>query len=224
MQGFDALLCSLDVRGIRESHLHAILQKIEMSFKEAVRRNKLHVNKRQNGNTIKTEANDLASGPDWGVCSESPNSAVCGSDFDTSETSTSFSIELGRNEVEKNDALKRYQDFEKWMWKECFNALTFCATKYGKKRSKQLLGLCNSCFNVYYFEDNHCHSCHRTYITSKSTLNFSEHVSQCVEKLQMGSEFVMDGSVFSPLRIRLIKLQLALVEVSAFFDFTPSLV
>ncbi|XWS68694.1 hypothetical protein CRYUN_Cryun04dG0113200 [Craigia yunnanensis] len=213
-EGFDALLCSLDARGIRESHLHAMLQKIEMSFKEAVRRNKLHVNKRQNGDTIKTEANEMASGPDWSVCSESPNSTVCGSDSDMSETSTSFSIELGRNNFEKNDALKRYQDFDKWMWKECFNSLTFCAAKYGKRRCKQLLGVCSSCFNIYFSEDNHCPSCHRTYIASKSTLNFSQHVAQCAEKLQMGSEFSLDGSVFSPLRIRLIKLQLALVEVS----------
>ena len=67
MQGFDALLSSLDVRGIRESHLHVMLEKIEMSFKEAVRRNKLHLNKRQNGGTIKTEADEMASGPDWSL-------------------------------------------------------------------------------------------------------------------------------------------------------------
>ena len=101
--------------------------------------------------------------------------------------------------------------------------MTFCATKYGKRRCKQLLGVCNSCFNIYFFEDNHCSSCHGTHIASKRTLKFSEHVAQCAEKLQMGSEFSLDGSVFSPLRIRLIKLQLALVEVSAFFVFTPFL-
>ncbi|XWS54133.1 hypothetical protein CRYUN_Cryun10bG0062400 [Craigia yunnanensis] len=221
-EGFDALMSSLDVRGIRESYLNVMLQKIEMSFKEAVRRNKLHVNKRQNGETIKTEANEMASGSDWSVCFESPSSTVCGSDSDMSEISTSFSIELGRNEIEKSDSLKRYQDFEKWMWKECFNSLTFFATKYGKRRCKQLLGVCNSCFNIYFFEDNHCPKCHGTYIASKSTLKFSEHVAQCVEKLQMGPEFALDGSVFSPLRIRLIKLQLALVEVSIPFEALQS--
>ncbi|XVF02052.1 hypothetical protein REPUB_Repub04eG0143000 [Reevesia pubescens] len=220
-EGFDALLSSLDVRGIRESHLHAMLQKIEMSFKEAVGRNMLHVKKRQNGLTIKTEANEMASGLDWSVCFESASSTLCGSDSD-SETSTSFSIGLGRNESEKNDALKRYQDFEKWMWKECFDSLPFCATKYGKRRCKQLLGVCDACFNIYFFEDNHCPSCHMTHIASKSTLKFSDHMAQCAEKLQMGPEFALDSSVFSPLRIRLIKLQLALVEVSIPFEALQS--
>ncbi|XP_022764115.1 homeobox-DDT domain protein RLT2 isoform X2 [Durio zibethinus] len=217
-EGFDALLSSLDVRGIRESHLHAMLQKIEMSFKEAVGRYKLHVNKRQNGDTIKTEANEMASSLDWSVCFKSPSSTLCGSDSDMSETSTSFSIDLGRNENEKNDALKRYQDFEKWMWKERFNSLTFCAMKYGKRRCKQLLDVCDSCFSIYFYEYNHCPSCHMTYIASKSTVIFSEHVAQCAEKLQMGPDFALDGSAFSPLRIRLIKLQLALIEVSIPFE------
>ncbi|XP_017971057.1 PREDICTED: homeobox-DDT domain protein RLT2 isoform X2 [Theobroma cacao] len=222
-EGFDTLLSSLDVRGVRESHLHAMLQKIEMSFKEAVRRNKLHVNmERQNGDTIKKEANEMASGPDWNVSFESPSSTVSGSDSDMSETSTSFSIELCRNEIEKNDALKRYRDFEKWMWKECFSLSSFCATKYGRRRCKQLLGVCDSCFNIYFFEDNHCPSCHRTDIASRSMLNFSEHVAQCAKKLQLGPGFALDGLVISPLRIRLTKLQLALVEVSIPFEALQS--
>lgn len=218
-EGFDALLSFLDVRGIRESLLHAMLLKIEMSFKEAVARNKLHVNERQKGDTAKEKANEMASGLDWSVYSESPSSILCGSDSDMSETS-SFSIELGRDENEKNNALKRYQDFEKWMWKECFSSLTFSVMKDGERMCKELLGVCDSCFNVYFVKDNHCPSCHTTYIASESA--FSEHVAQCAQKMQMGAELALDGSVFSPLRIRLIKLQLALLEVSIPFEALQS--
>ena len=34
-EGSDAPLASLDVRGIKESHLHMMLQRIEISFKES---------------------------------------------------------------------------------------------------------------------------------------------------------------------------------------------
>ena len=73
------------------------------------------------------------------------------------ETSTSFVVELGSNESEKSDALKRYHDFEKWMWKEWFNSLVLCAMKYGKKSCAQLLGTCDYCHDIFSFEDNHCY-------------------------------------------------------------------
>lgn len=44
VQGFDALLASLDPRGVRESHLHSMLQKIEIPFKDTVRRSMVNVN------------------------------------------------------------------------------------------------------------------------------------------------------------------------------------
>ncbi|XP_059452338.1 homeobox-DDT domain protein RLT2 isoform X1 [Corylus avellana] len=214
-EGFDALLSSLDVRGVRESHLHTMLQKIEMSFKESVRRNMHCANmRRHNGDSVKTEAIEMPPGPDCSIGTDSPRSTVCVSDSDMSETSTSFAIELGRNEGEKNDALKRYQDFEKWMWKECFNSSVLCAMKYGKKRCTQLLGTCDYCHDIYSFEDNHCPSCHKTYSSSGSSLNFSEHVSQCEEKPKVGPHCTWCGSLSAPVQIRLLKLLLALVEVS----------
>ena len=57
--------------------------------------------------------------------------------------------------VKKNDALKRYQDFEKWMWKDCVNSSVIFAMKYGKKRDLQLLSTCDYYHDVYSFEDNH---------------------------------------------------------------------
>lgn len=211
MQGFDALLSSLDVRGVRESHLHTMLQKIEMSFKESVQMNMRSAMGRHSGGSVKTEAIEMVPGPDFSIGTDSPRSTVC-ADSDTSETSTSFTIELGNNEREKNDALKRYQDFEKWMWKDCVNSSVILAMKYGKKRDLQLLSTCDYCHDVYSFEDSHCPSCHKTY-SSSWNLNFSEHVSQCEEKPKFDTQNTWHGSLSAPLRIRLLKVQLALIEV-----------
>jgi hypothetical protein len=130
-----------------------------------------------------------------------------------SETSTSFTIELGRNEIEKNHTLKRFQDFEKWMWKECFKSSVLCAMKYEKKRCTQLLGVCDYCHDTYFFEDNHCPSCHKTH-ASQTGLNFSEHVAHCERKLKMDPDSALCSLSFPP-RIRLLKSLLALIEASA---------
>ncbi|KAK9286031.1 hypothetical protein L1049_025234 [Liquidambar formosana] len=214
-EGFDALLVSLDVRGMRESHLQTMLQKIEISFKETVRRNLLRTNiGRHSGDIVKREDSEMDSRPDCSVGIDSPSSSVCNSNSDASEPSSSFAIELGRNEAEKNNAMNRYQDFQKWMWKECLSSSILCATKYGKKRCMQLLGICDYCHDSHFFEDNHCSSCHRTFGTLNSNLNFSEHVSQCEEKLKVEPYWTLHESDFSPLRIRLLGVQLALIEVS----------
>ncbi|KAK9225155.1 hypothetical protein WN943_010196 [Citrus x changshan-huyou] len=143
-ESFDALLTSLDVRGLRESHLHSVLQMIEMSFKETVRRNLQYVTTEvQNQETVKAEVIERASCPDYtGI--DNPSSILCDSDSEISDTSTSFSIELGRDDVRRNGALKRYQDYERWMWKECVNSSILCAMEYGKKRCKQVLGFFQS--------------------------------------------------------------------------------
>ncbi|GAY55581.1 hypothetical protein CUMW_165260 [Citrus unshiu] len=213
-ESFDALLTSLDVRGLRESHLHSVLQMIEMSFKETVRRNLQHVTTEvQNQETVKAEVIERASCPDY-TGTDNPSNIVCDSDSEISDTSTSFSIELGRDDVLRNDALKRYQDYERWMWKECVNSSILCAMEYGKKRCKQVLGVCDYCHDLYFFEDSHCPSCHKTFDTSKRYLNFSEHVAQCQGKLKMNPAWSSCTSFSSPLRIRLLKVLLALFEGS----------
>ncbi|KAI5435355.1 hypothetical protein KIW84_021966 [Lathyrus oleraceus] len=55
-------------------------------------------------------------------------------DLNTSVASTSFTVQLGRNEVENKNAYTRYGDFEKWMRKECLNSSVSCSRKFGKKR------------------------------------------------------------------------------------------
>ncbi|XP_034701923.1 homeobox-DDT domain protein RLT2 isoform X4 [Vitis riparia] len=213
-EGFDALVASLDARGVREAHLQSMLQRIEISFKETVRRNlQLSSIGRQSGGAVKTEDSEMARPTGCSVDIDSPSSTLCVSNSDATEPSASFSIELGRNDAEKFDALNRYQDFEKWMWKECINPSTLCALKYGKKRCTQLLGICDHCHDLHFFEDNHCPSCHRTYSPLDS--NYSEHVSQCEEKHKVDLEWGFSSSSdSSPLRIKLLKAHLALIEVS----------
>ncbi|CAN1844627.1 Homeobox-DDT domain protein RLT2 [Linum perenne] len=197
-EGFDTLLACLDVRGIRESHLHFMLRRIEKSFKETVRRNVLQV---------KTENSVLmVDAPDG---DDSPRSAVCPTDSDACETSTSFAIEIGRNRSERNSSLKRYYDFERWMWKECSSSTLLSATKYGQKRCTQLLGICADCHDIYLSEDDSCPSCNRVLDPSESHLDFGQ-----TFKVGKGIKDPHNFNNYSPLRIRALKLLLALIEVS----------
>ncbi|XP_010260331.1 PREDICTED: homeobox-DDT domain protein RLT2 isoform X2 [Nelumbo nucifera] len=215
---FDALMTSLDTRGIRESHLHSMLQKIEISFKVTARRNSCRTNIGDpSGVVVKIEASGMGPTSDCTVGINSPTSILCSSSSETSEQASSFKIQLGRSEPEKNDALKRYQDFQKWMWKECFTPSTLSAMKYGKKRCAQLFGTCDSCQDYYFFEDNHCPSCHRTFgkLSNSLNLKFSEHVVQCEENQKVDPDWnshYIDS--YLPLRTRLVKAMLVLVEVS----------
>ncbi|KAL3643462.1 hypothetical protein CASFOL_014277 [Castilleja foliolosa] len=141
-EAFDALLMTLDTRGTRESHLHIMLQKIEVYFKERVQRNWLFLN-------------------EGGKEAESPSSAVCCANSDTLEPSPSFGIETGRNETERNSILKRYKDLQTWIWKECLNASILRAMAYGKSRCSPLLGICDVCLATYDSKDI-CPSCCQT--------------------------------------------------------------
>ncbi|XAR72605.1 hypothetical protein NMG60_11019310 [Bertholletia excelsa] len=213
-EGFDNLLASLDVRGVRESHLYSMLQRIEVSFRETCRKNLEHTGPGgQTGSNIKIEISKMDSA--GSSSTDSPSSTICASNADMPEPSSSFSIGLGRNETEKKDALNRYLDFEKWMWEECLNSSVLCAMKYGKKRCKQLLGICDECHDSYLFEDNHCPHCHRTYSIPISGLYFLEHVAQCKSKLKVEPGLMFhDLDSCPPLRIRLLKALVTLMEVS----------
>ncbi|XP_059439894.1 homeobox-DDT domain protein RLT1 isoform X2 [Corylus avellana] len=211
-EAFDALLMSLDARGIRESHLRLMLQRAETSFKENLGRNMQCANTAdRSGIRVKSEADEMNSSPDCPVAFDSPSSTICGLSSDILETSSSFRIELGRNEAEKKAALNRYQDFQKWMWKECFNSLTLCAMKYGKKRCGPLLRVCDFCLIAYSYEESHCLSCHRNF---DDNLQLSEHAVQCEgkRKLDSGNFRLLESSL--PLGIRLLKALLGFIEVS----------
>ncbi|KAJ0018948.1 hypothetical protein Pint_10515 [Pistacia integerrima] len=213
-EAFDTLLTSLDTRGIRESHLRIMLQKIETSFKENVRRNLQHANTAgRSGATIKNETTEMDVDSEF-ASSDSPSSAVCGLNSDLIETSSSFRIELGRNEIEKKAALERYQDFQQWMWKECYTSLPLCAIKVGKPRCKQLLAICDGCLDSYLSEDTHCPSCHQTFGAVDNNSEFSEHVGQCEEKSKLGQGDMHIFHSSLPFGIRLLKALFSVIEAS----------
>ncbi|XP_010556849.1 PREDICTED: homeobox-DDT domain protein RLT2-like isoform X2 [Tarenaya hassleriana] len=198
-EGFDSLVKCLDVRGVRESHLHFMLRKIEVSFKESVGRN-----------VCKTSEV---------TCSylNSPSGNSCGSglDSDTAEISTTFNIESGSNPIERQNVLQRYRDFEKWMWVNmlCSDTLV-SAFKNGAGKSRTLLCICGSCGEVYLAEGLHCPGCGQACCSDTSGLCFAEQVARLGDNFTGESDSFLGGSVSSPPRIRLIKMQLSLVESS----------
>lgn len=208
------LLASLDIRGVRESHLQMMLQKVEISFKKAVRKKMLHANVRKQSEDAKLEAFETTPHPNFSIGPDSPSSTLCSANSDVSESSTSFEIELGRNKNESNGALKRYQDLERWIWKECYSSSMLCAIKQGKKRCKQLLEICDDCHSIYSSEEDHCPSCHMTYGTLERGIRFSEHVAQCKEERKVDQNWSLYASPTLPPTIRLLKLLLALIEVT----------
>ncbi|KAK7302837.1 hypothetical protein RJT34_13734 [Clitoria ternatea] len=211
-EAFDTLLASLDSRGIRESHLRLMLQKIENSFKQNVR--KKNTQRAKTGSKgqvyIKAEANETDAILDHNAGSDSRSSALLGLNPDTSETSSSFNIELGMSDSERKASFRRYQDFQKWLWKEIYNSSILCAMKYGIKRCKPQVEICDVCLNPYFVEDSHCNSCHRTF-SSNNGFNFSKHAFQCRDKFPKDT-CILEYSL--PLRPRLLKGLLACMEAS----------
>ncbi|PPS01295.1 hypothetical protein GOBAR_AA19353 [Gossypium barbadense] len=214
-EAFDALLASLDVRGIRESHLRIMLQKIESSFEENVRRN-LHSARAmgRSGSSSENEVSEIDSSPDFTGSFDSPRSGICGLNSDALEALPAFKIQLGRNENERKSAMKRYQDFPRWMWNECYNSSTLCAMKYEKKRCTQLLAVCDTCLGSHMPEDVHCSYCHQTFRAFNNNFNFYEHEIRCKEnrKLDNKDKHTLDSSL--PMGINLLKSFCAVVEVS----------
>ncbi|KAK8629361.1 hypothetical protein V6N13_078203 [Hibiscus sabdariffa] len=212
-EAFDALLSSLDARGIRESHLRIMLQKIETSFKENVRRNLQCVAAiNRSGSYTENEASEIDYSPDFPASFDRASGAICGLNSDASETLSSFKVQLGTNENEIKSALNRYQDFQMWMWKECYNCSTLCAMKYGKKRSAQLLVVCDVCLGSHVPEEMHCFHCHQTFGSMNNSYNFSEHKCNENKKLDTKDTCTLDSSI--PSGISLLKSLCALVEVS----------
>ena len=97
----------------------------------------------------------------------------------------------------------------------CSNHQFTCAMQYGKKWCSELIHCCDYCYQIYLTEEKHCSFCHKTL---KSIHNFSEHTSQCEEKRRTDANWkiqISDDSV--PIRLRLLKLLLATVEVGNIF-------
>ncbi|KAJ8764613.1 hypothetical protein K2173_006695 [Erythroxylum novogranatense] len=198
-EGFDSLLASLDIRGIRESYLHMMLQKIEVTFKKVVRRNTQQTYmEKQSGDPVQAEAVGITSDADISANIDIPSNSTWVADLDMNAPSTSFRIEIGRTEAEKIISSR-----------ECANHLVLRSMKCGNKRCEQILNVCDYCHDIVFYEDNQCPSCHKTYEASGSNLNFCNHEDKHI----MDRDSSLYASA-SPLGIRLLKLLLALIEVS----------
>lgn len=200
-----------------------MLQMIETSFKENVRRNLQCANEMvQSGITPKNENDYSSSSPDCTTGFNSPSSTVCGLNLDTMVTSSSFRIELGRNENEKKTAFRRYQDLQRWMLRECFSTSTLCAMKFGEKRCTSLFDICDSCLCLFDSQRSHCPSCHQTFGVGGNDINFLEHKRHCERERKSSplDTHFLDASL--PLKSRLLKAFLAFIEVSSnhsYFSF-----
>ncbi|KAI4341103.1 hypothetical protein MLD38_025869 [Melastoma candidum] len=195
-EGFDSLVAALDVRGSRESFLYCMLLKIEGSFKETLR-------KYPPTNVCKRHTTE---GPESGTSTASPSSFLDVADSEESEASTSFRIEVGRKPREKNNALRRYQDFEDWMLKECLSTSKLRAVTHQNKRCKQFLDVCNWCLNINFTDIDQCPLC--------SNLVLPETSAQGKGMLPSMSPSAREGVDFSPVRIKVLKMQLSLIEAS----------
>ncbi|XP_024008708.1 homeobox-DDT domain protein RLT1 isoform X2 [Eutrema salsugineum] len=190
-EAFDTLVASLDMRGIRESHLRIMLQKIEGSFKENTCKN-LKLSR----NPLLEEKSVVNRSPRDSV---SPSSAISGSNSDSMATSTSIRVELGRNDTEKEKLSKRFHDFQRWMWSETYSSLPSCARKHGKKRC-ELLATCEVCVASYLSEYTHCTSCH-----------------QRLDMVDSSERKILDSGLTAsplPFGVRLLKALLVFLEAS----------
>lgn len=210
-QAFDALLTSLDMRGVRESHLHIMLQKIEVPFRDRIQRNSSAT--RIAGMKTGDDHADVSSSPGCNAgVDDSPCSTVCAVNSDSLEPSSSFEIELGRNEVERGNTLKRYQDLQTWMWKECFSSAVLRAMTCEKKRCAPLLGVCYLCLDSYMNTEGHCHSCHTT-SKADNRERFLEQTVQFEDRVKVEQMNFMISNSSLPFRIRLVKVLLNSLEV-----------
>ncbi|KAH9321847.1 hypothetical protein KI387_016486, partial [Taxus chinensis] len=218
-EAFDALLASLDTRGVREAHLHVVLQKLESSFKQAVRKCSLTGKKISLicGREGKTEFEE---GSSYSGCvmEDGTTGGTIGNHTSRSlDVSRSFTIELGRSNTENEHALERYMDFEKWLWTECLKPSVLNAAKLRKKRCCEMLRSCEVCHEVYWSKDKHCSCCHCTFESShKFEVKFSQHVLDCEEKKRKKDlNWRLEGPTWAfPSRVQLLKVAIAAVEAS----------
>ncbi|XP_074333666.1 homeobox-DDT domain protein RLT1-like isoform X2 [Apium graveolens] len=213
-EAFNSLLLSLDTRGIRESHLGIMLQHFQTSFKENIRNMPPLDIAGDAGNDIENQATEMGYCSGYLAARRSPNNAAHDLRTDMSETSLSFRVDVGKNEIEKKNAYKRYQVLKSWVWKECINSKNLNAMKNGRKGYTPLLGICEFCFDTFIFEESMCLSCQRTFSSISEGFNYSGSLIQCEENWKINpSKLIASDSSF-PLQIRLIKALLSFIEVS----------
>ncbi|XP_020587732.1 homeobox-DDT domain protein RLT2-like isoform X2 [Phalaenopsis equestris] len=181
-EAFDALLAVLDTLGIRESNLYFMLKEVEIMFKDTA------------GRLRNTEFRAEPT-----ICS-----------LQTTITSDYRNSNDNIDDEFCHSASKKYVNYTKWMWQECFNSSLLCAMKYGTKRCEQLLETCHICYQPYLANERHCVICHMTVgMNNNAYEHFTEHVIRCEADLK-----IQISIPFFPISIQLLKAQLAIVECS----------
>lgn len=230
-EAFDALMANLDTRGIREANLHGVLLKLEHSIKQAMRKSvataaRWSANERDSKATHflmgKSPKNQLPLSCHTGYVSEGSSgdgTVVPGIDL-SSRHAGGIPIQLNNTPAERQGALERYGEFDKWIWSKHKPVVSgLIASKRGKKRSCDLLASCEVCHEFYWPRDKHCPHCHATYEgfpKADAKFSYHVHVHDCEEKWKRSdASWKLQGpSTSLPSRVQLLKAHILALEVA----------
>lgn len=213
-------MASLDTRGVREAQLHEMLRKCEQVLKDR------SLNTATSAVEIETHTQRLHVESVTHSARSTPSEERFLADViphtDDSEQviDGSIHVECGGSPIERERALERYLDFDKWLWNKCIRSDSCLnAKKIGTKRCSNVLKSCELCHELYWPRDRHCIYCHVTMEnSSKVEAKFSQHSLEC-EKKYRRKRWRLDippGSF--PSRIQLLKVEALAIEVSFSFS------
>ncbi|MCO5562423.1 hypothetical protein L7F22_016051 [Adiantum nelumboides] len=225
-EAFDALLANLDIRGIREAHLHEMLFKLENIIRLGMRKlastlrleQWLPANHNEDKAVDKATFRSSSNGTSVAGRQEEDGSSGDGTVFPEScRHMGAMRIQTGNSQSEKFD-VQRYREFDKWFWsKETPTQSLLAAMRLKKKRCSELLAKCDMCHDLYWPEEKHCTCCHRTFeVSTKKDTKYMEHVSECDKLRSERSPIEKIQCLISklPCRVQLLKAQFLCVEAA----------
>lgn len=231
-EAFSALMANLDTRGIREAHLHGVLQKLESLIRQGMRRfastarpeRRLLVNESEvtvaDSISGRSSSNGVASTFHAGYTEEDGSSGD-GTVLPESEISRNkgaIQIQSGNIQAERQHVLDRYKEFDKWLWSRQTPELSsLVAVRLRKNRSCELLAKCETCHDLYWPQEKHCSSCHATFeVSAKADAKFTQHVNECEKKrVERGANWKLQGPLkLLPSRVQHLKAQILSVEAA----------
>ncbi|KAJ7521596.1 hypothetical protein O6H91_19G060800 [Diphasiastrum complanatum] len=198
-EAFDSLMSSLDTRGIREFHLHTVLKKLKGTLRQGMRSSSSNTQPTPfSRSIIKSKGAAMqALLSEHGKCSidsrlmtvtkmdDSPPSGISGPGNDMLDSPGAIQVELSHTAGEKQRALDRHRDMERWLWIQCFRAdSSVRAIRFGERREADLLNSCDTCHDLYWQKEKHCPCCHITADIYKREKKFRQHVRECEEQMR----------------------------------------
>ena len=216
-QAFSALMESLDTRGVREAHLHGVLQKLENLIRQGM--NNLSICSQRllfKEGKVMSSNNGLASTNVAGYTSEdgSSESGTVFQDSGSVKCRGSIQIQNGNIQTERNDVFERYKEFEKWIWSMQTPEYSDLIAMRITKRSSELLALCEMCHDFYWPQEKQCSCCHTAFenaekLNAKSRINVNEYEKK---------RGIASSVKLLPPRLQVLKAQILSVEVGALYD------